>query len=55
RPHVCQVEYCGRAFKRSDQLRRHHKTHEHPNPCPHEKCPRTFNRKDQLAQHLALH
>ncbi|KAJ9080967.1 hypothetical protein DSO57_1019362 [Entomophthora muscae] len=55
RPHVCQVEYCGRAFKRSDQLRRHHKTHEHPHPCPFSKCPRTFNRKDQLQQHLALH
>ncbi|KAJ9066801.1 hypothetical protein DSO57_1006092 [Entomophthora muscae] len=52
--HVCLVPNCHRAFKRSDQLRRHQKTHQHPFPCLVAGCPRSFVRHDQLMQHLAL-
>jgi hypothetical protein len=53
----CDVEGCGRTFKRSEHLKRHLRSHtgERPFRCEFPGCNRFFSRADNLQQHARLH
>ncbi|PLW07515.1 hypothetical protein PCANC_23521 [Puccinia coronata f. sp. avenae] len=55
---VCQVDGCGKCFRRCEHLRRHVRTihsAEKPYQCPWPTCKRNFNRNDNLKQHFQVH
>ncbi|KAI7816907.1 hypothetical protein BC939DRAFT_481630 [Gamsiella multidivaricata] len=54
----CNVEDCGRLFKRSEHLKRHVRsvhTLEKPFGCPVLSCTKRFSRSDNLNQHIRIH
>ncbi|KFH64273.1 hypothetical protein MVEG_10098 [Podila verticillata NRRL 6337] len=54
----CIFDDCGRAFKRSEHLKRHVRsvhTQEKPFVCPYQACPKRFSRSDNLNQHVRIH
>ncbi|KAG0339818.1 hypothetical protein BG000_001285 [Podila horticola] len=54
----CIFDDCGRAFKRSEHLKRHVRsvhTQEKPFVCPFQACPKRFSRSDNLNQHIRIH
>ncbi|KAG0087235.1 hypothetical protein BGZ93_006851 [Podila epicladia] len=54
----CIFDDCGRAFKRSEHLKRHVRsvhTQEKPFVCPFQACPKKFSRSDNLNQHIRIH
>ncbi|KAG9002771.1 hypothetical protein FRB94_004718 [Tulasnella sp. JGI-2019a] len=58
RAYVCQVEGCGKAFRRGEHLKRHVRslhTHDKPERCTHPGCGKEFSRKDNMQQHLKIH
>ncbi|GLB43676.1 putative zinc finger, C2H2 type [Lyophyllum shimeji] len=58
RMYVCQVESCGKCFRRGEHLKRHIRsihTHEKPFKCTFPLCNKHFNRHDNLLQHLKVH
>ena len=55
RPYVCQVFGCGRAFKRFEHLKRHHKTHSGERSFACSLCAKTFSRSDNYRQHMDTH
>jgi len=58
RSYVCQVEGCGKAFRRGEHLKRHVRslhTHEKPERCTFPGCGKEFSRKDNMQQHLKIH
>ncbi|CAO3578034.1 unnamed protein product [Absidia cylindrospora] len=58
RTFACQVEECGKVFKRSEHLKRHIRsihTNEKPFECPYQQCQKRFSRSDNLNQHIRIH
>lgn len=57
RPFICEVEFCDRAFKRHEHLKRHMKMHtgDKPFKCSFPNCNKTFSRSDNLQQHKKTH
>ncbi|ORZ08314.1 hypothetical protein BCR42DRAFT_335723, partial [Absidia repens] len=58
RTFACQVEDCGKVFKRSEHLKRHNRsihTNEKPFECPYQQCLKRFSRSDNLNQHIRIH
>ncbi|GAA5936211.1 uncharacterized protein JCM15063_002744 [Sporobolomyces koalae] len=58
RSHYCQVQGCGKVFKRSEHLQRHIRsihTNSKPFQCQWPACGRFFSRHDNLNQHLRVH
>ncbi|KAG8936197.1 zf-C2H2 Zinc finger, C2H2 type [Tulasnella sp. 418] len=58
RAYVCQVEGCGKAFRRGEHLKRHVRslhTHEKPERCTYPGCGKEFSRRDNMQQHLKIH
>ncbi|KAI8375991.1 uncharacterized protein BYT42DRAFT_466725, partial [Radiomyces spectabilis] len=55
---VCTSDHCGKAFKRSEHLKRHIRsihTQEKPFECPYQACGKRFSRSDNLNQHIRIH
>lgn len=55
---ICQVDGCGKCFKRGEHLKRHVQTihcNDKPYQCPWPECEKLFNRHDNLTQHLKTH
>lgn len=55
---TCKAPSCGKVFKRSEHLKRHHRsihTTEKPFPCPIPTCSKRFSRSDNLNQHIRIH
>lgn len=58
RGYMCTVTDCGKAFVRSEHLKRHVRsihTHEKPHLCPFITCNKRFARRDNLSQHYRVH
>ncbi|KAG8873245.1 hypothetical protein FRB97_006908 [Tulasnella sp. 331] len=58
RAYICQVEGCGKAFRRGEHLKRHVRslhTHDKPERCTYPGCGKEFSRKDNMQQHLKIH
>ncbi|KAI7867411.1 hypothetical protein BDF14DRAFT_1968018 [Spinellus fusiger] len=54
----CKYIGCGKAFKRSEHLKRHDRsihTLEKPFGCPYAACSKKFSRSDNLNQHIRIH
>ncbi|KAG0280214.1 hypothetical protein BGZ95_010892 [Linnemannia exigua] len=54
----CNIDVCGKLFKRSEHLKRHVRsvhTLEKPFTCPYTDCPKSFSRSDNLNQHIRVH
>ncbi|KAI8997685.1 hypothetical protein BDB01DRAFT_713925 [Pilobolus umbonatus] len=54
----CDHDNCGKAFKRSEHLKRHVRsihTLEKPYECPYHNCSKSFSRSDNLNQHIRIH
>ncbi|KAI9032774.1 hypothetical protein CLU79DRAFT_666591, partial [Phycomyces nitens] len=54
----CKYSGCGKAFKRSEHLKRHARsihTLEKPFECPYTACSKKFSRSDNLNQHIRIH
>lgn len=55
---TCKAPNCGKVFKRSEHLKRHHRsihTSDKPFPCPIPTCSKRFSRSDNLNQHIRIH
>ncbi|KAG0231544.1 hypothetical protein BGX31_005482 [Mortierella sp. GBA43] len=55
---TCNLDDCGKLFKRSEHLKRHVRsvhTLEKPFVCPIDSCPKRFSRSDNLNQHIRIH
>ncbi|KAK3806399.1 MAG: hypothetical protein J3Q66DRAFT_290257 [Benniella sp.] len=55
---TCNLDECGKLFKRSEHLKRHVRsvhTLEKPFICPVDSCPKRFSRSDNLNQHIRIH
>ncbi|KZV64207.1 hypothetical protein PENSPDRAFT_588754, partial [Peniophora sp. CONT] len=53
---VCEVEGCGKCFRRREHLKRHMlslHTNDRPFRCPD--CDKVCNRRDNLVQHRKIH
>ncbi|KAI8637482.1 hypothetical protein BD408DRAFT_395608 [Parasitella parasitica] len=55
---ACEIDGCGKVFKRSEHLKRHIRsihTTEKPFKCPYQSCNKCFSRSDNLNQHIRIH
>lgn len=55
RPYACHVEKCPRRFSRTDELKRHMRTHSGEKPFQCNICKRNFSRSDHLTTHIRTH
>lgn len=55
RPFVCNWEFCGKRFTRSDELQRHRRTHTGEKRFQCLECNKKFMRSDHLSKHIRTH
>ncbi|ORZ01787.1 hypothetical protein BCR43DRAFT_433507 [Syncephalastrum racemosum] len=58
RRYPCEETGCGKVFKRSEHLKRHHRSihaRDKPYRCPYQACSKRFSRSDNLNQHMRVH
>lgn len=55
RPFKCDVENCGKAFTRNEELTRHKRIHTGLRPHACLVCGKSFGRKDHLKKHMRTH
>jgi transcription factor STE12 len=51
----CPLDFCRRAFRRLEHLKRHVRTHTRERPYICRYCGRPFSRQDNLLQHVRIH